>query len=107
MSSKKQKKDCSAWSTLQINDQYKFPEQLNLDYGYHWFLAEELDQSISNLYKLHSVLVHSGGVHGGHCHAFICPDGKQWLKFEDDKVTTPPEVLRKATLGPLLMQRCL
>ena len=33
-----------------------------------------------------SVLVHSGGVHGGHYYAYIRPDGKQWLKFDDDRV---------------------
>lgn len=39
------------------------------------------------MYKLHSVLVHSGGVHGGHYYAYIRPDGKQWLKFDDTAVT--------------------
>ncbi len=35
----------------------------------------------------YSVLVHSGGGHhGGHYYAFICPDGSQWLKFDDTKV---------------------
>lgn len=38
-----------------------------------------------NQYRLHSVLVHSGGVHSGHYYAFIRPDGRQWLKFDDDK----------------------
>ena len=49
-----------------------------------------------NLYRLHSVLVHSGGVHGGHYYAFIRPDGKQWLKFDDDKArccAVPPAAL--------------
>jgi uncharacterized UBP type Zn finger protein len=36
------------------------------------------DRSVRNLYKLHSVLVHSGGTHGGHYYAFIRPDGKTW-----------------------------
>ena len=39
-----------------------------------------------NLYKLHSVLVHSGGVHGGHYYAYIQPDRKRWLKFDDERV---------------------
>ena len=34
---------------------YDFPKQLDLDYGHRWFLAEEADESVSNLYKLHSV----------------------------------------------------
>ena len=77
-----------AWPALQINDRYEFPEQLDLDYGHRRFLAKEADQSVRNLYKLHSVLVHRGDVHGGHCCAFIRPDGKQWLKFDDDRVST-------------------
>ena len=79
---------CLALPALQINDRYEFPEQLDLDYGDRRFLAQEADQSVRNVYKLHSVLVHSGGVHGGHYYAFIRPDGKQWLKFDDDKVST-------------------
>ena len=80
-------KICLPRPALQINDRYEFPEQLDLDYGDRRFLAQEADQSVRNVYKLHSVLVHSGGVHGGHYYAFIRPDGKQWLKFDDDKVS--------------------
>ncbi len=40
-----------------------------------------------NLYLLHSVLVHSGGVHGGHYFAFVRPDGRTWLRFDDERVT--------------------
>jgi hypothetical protein len=47
----------------------------------------QADRSVRNLYKLHSVLVHSGGVHGGHYYAYIRPDGKTWLKFDDTAVT--------------------
>ncbi|KAL0322105.1 UNVERIFIED_CONTAM: Ubiquitin carboxyl-terminal hydrolase 12 [Sesamum calycinum] len=35
-----------------------------------------------------SVLVHSGGVHGGHYYAYIRPTlSDQWLKFDDERVT--------------------
>ncbi|AQK39697.1 Ubiquitin carboxyl-terminal hydrolase 13 [Zea mays] len=35
-----------------------------------------------------SVLVHSGGVHGGHYYAFIRPTlSDQWYKFDDERVT--------------------
>lgn len=43
-----------------------------------------------NKYTLHSVLVHSGGVHGGHYYAFIrpkCAKGEQWFRFDDERVT--------------------
>ncbi|KAK9819401.1 hypothetical protein WJX81_005916 [Elliptochloris bilobata] len=72
---------------IKINDRYEFPDELDLDAGDGRFLAADADRSVRNLYRLHSVLVHSGGVHGGHYYAFIRPDGQQWLKFDDDKVT--------------------
>ena len=41
-----------------------------------------------NKYLLHSVLVHSGGVNGGHYYAYIRPDLRsQWFKFDDERVT--------------------
>jgi ubiquitin carboxyl-terminal hydrolase 7 len=72
---------------MQINDRYEFPDELDLDVGEGKYLSENADRSVRNLYKLHSVLVHSGGVHGGHYYAFIQPDGKQWLKFDDERVS--------------------
>lgn len=53
------------------------------------WLSENADRSVRNLYKLHSVLVHSGGVHGGHYYAYIQPDRKRWLKFDDERVRRP------------------
>ena len=70
----------------QINDRYEFPDELDLDVEDGKWLSENADRSVRNLYKLHSVLVHSGGVHGGHYYAYIQPDGKRWLKFDDERV---------------------
>ena len=57
-----------------------------------------------NLYRLYSVLVHSGGVHGGHYYAYIRPnpcvagDGtSEWFRFDDEKVTKEE---RKMILTP-------
>lgn len=50
------------------------------------YMASTAKKGVRNLYKLLAVLVHSGGVHGGHYYAFIRPDGKQWLKFDDERV---------------------
>lgn len=50
----------------QINDRYEFYEELDLDAGDGKYLSPSADRSTRNLYRLHSVLVHSGGVHGGH-----------------------------------------
>ena len=70
----------------QINDRYEFPDELDLDLEGGKWLSENADKSVRNLYKLHSVLVHSGGVHGGHYYAYIQPDCKRWLKFDDERV---------------------
>eukprot|EP00250_Pteridium_aquilinum_P011968 c20422_g1_i1 orf=525-3878(-) len=73
---------------VKINDRYEFPLQLDLDRENGKYLSPEADKSVRNLYTLHSVLVHSGGVHGGHYYAFIRPTLlEQWYKFDDERVT--------------------
>lgn len=60
---------------------------------YTWCCLQEAerDPQRPNRYILHSVLVHSGDVHGGHYFAYIRPDGRreggQWCKFNDEIVT--------------------
>ncbi|KAJ9184616.1 hypothetical protein P3X46_004326 [Hevea brasiliensis] len=73
---------------VKINDRYEFPLQLDLDRENGKYLSPEADRSVRNLYTLHGVLVHSGGVHGGHYYAFIRPTlSDQWFKFDDERVT--------------------
>nr|XP_023907255.1 ubiquitin carboxyl-terminal hydrolase 12 isoform X1 [Quercus suber] len=73
---------------VKINDRYEFPLELDLDRENGKYLSPEADRSVRNLYTLHSVLVHSGGVHGGHYYAFIRPTlSDQWFKFDDERVT--------------------
>ncbi|CAN6439958.1 unnamed protein product [Victoria cruziana] len=73
---------------VKINDRYEFPLQLDLDRENGKYLSPDADSSVRNLYTLHSVLVHSGGVHGGHYYAFIRPTlSDQWYKFDDERVT--------------------
>ncbi|CAA0841356.1 Ubiquitin carboxyl-terminal hydrolase 13 [Striga hermonthica] len=73
---------------IKINDRYEFPLQLDLDRDNGKYLSPEADRRVRNLYTLHSVLVHSGGVHGGHYYAFIRPTlSSQWYKFDDERVT--------------------
>jgi len=79
---------------VKINDRYEFPETLDLDVDDRKFMAADADADCSkrNTYSLHSVLVHSGGVNGGHYYAFIRPDlGGQWLKFDDERVSKVPQ----------------
>ncbi|GLJ15872.1 hypothetical protein SUGI_0262060 [Cryptomeria japonica] len=73
---------------VKINDRYEFPLELDLDRENGKYLSPDADRSVKNLYILHSVLVHSGGVHGGHYYAFIRPTlSDQWYKFDDERVT--------------------
>jgi len=68
---------------VKINDRFEFPDRVDLSK----YLSKDADKSIKYIYRLHSVLVHSGDLHGGHYCAFIQPklDGK-WFKFDDDRV---------------------
>ncbi|KAJ6727514.1 UBIQUITIN-SPECIFIC PROTEASE 12-RELATED [Salix purpurea] len=80
---------------VKINDRYEFPLQLDLDRENGKYLSPEADRSVRNLYTLHSVLVHSGGVHGGHYYAYIRPTLSDQcfelmacrFKFDDERVT--------------------
>ncbi|CEG37976.1 hypothetical protein F444_18119 [Plasmopara halstedii] len=77
---------------VKVHDRFEYPKTLVLDE----FIAQK-DEKTKNdtsryCYHLHSVLVHSGDVHGGHYYVFIRP-GKQiatstdWFKFDDDQIT--------------------
>ncbi|KAI3419919.1 Ubiquitinyl hydrolase 1 [Psidium guajava] len=73
---------------VKINDRYEFPLHLDLDRENGKYLSPDADRSVCNRYTLHSVLVHSGGVHGGHYYAYIRPTlSEQWFKFDDERVT--------------------
>ncbi|XP_076897433.1 ubiquitin C-terminal hydrolase 12-like [Bidens hawaiensis] len=80
--------DFSRDTMVKINDRYEFPLELDLDRENGKYLSPDADKSVRNLYTLHSVLVHSGGVHGGHYYAFIRPTlSDKWFKFDDERVT--------------------
>ncbi|KAJ6870701.1 hypothetical protein NC652_036376 [Populus alba x Populus x berolinensis] len=90
---------------VKINDRYEFPLQLDLDRENGKYLSPEADRECAKIYThftviavnviatwdvhdLLDVLVHSGGVHGGHYYAFIRPTlSDQWFKFDDERVT--------------------
>eukprot|EP01018_Ginkgo_biloba_P034387 Gb_34568 [translate_table: standard] len=94
-------------SMMKINDRYEFPLQLDLDTGDGRYLSPDTDRTVRNLYSLHSVLVHSGGVHGGHYYAFIRPMlSEQWYKFDDERVTKENEktVLEEQYGGEVIPQ---
>jgi ubiquitin carboxyl-terminal hydrolase 7 len=56
---------------LQVNDRYEFYDTIDLDRESGKYLAPGADRNLRNTYKLLAVLVHSGGVHGGHYFAFV------------------------------------
>ncbi|KAG8078101.1 hypothetical protein GUJ93_ZPchr0007g5357 [Zizania palustris] len=73
---------------VKINDRYEFPLHLDLDKDNGKYLSPEADRRVCNFYTLHSILVHSGGGHGGHYYAFVQPGLKDiWYKFDDERVT--------------------
>ncbi|KAM7265127.1 hypothetical protein ACFE04_002810 [Oxalis oulophora] len=73
---------------VKINDRYEFPCQLDLDKDNGKYLSSEADRRIRNLYTLHSVLIHSGGIHDGNYYALIRPTlSDKWYKFNDERVT--------------------
>eukprot|EP01060_Flectonema_neradi_P038656 TRINITY_DN818_c1_g2_i2.p1 TRINITY_DN818_c1_g2~~TRINITY_DN818_c1_g2_i2.p1 ORF type:complete len:1178 (+),score=195.89 TRINITY_DN818_c1_g2_i2:99-3632(+) len=103
--------DIQTWQYEKVNDSFSFPLHLDMspflrtvsgkEEQYNGqpppilsdVTEEKWDQSLAGAdnqdYQLHSVLVHSGYMHGGHYHAYIAPrDGSKWYKF-DDSIVSP------------------
>lgn len=87
---------------VKIHDRFEFPKVLVLDE----FVDSSDDDDKSSeekkptkpkhVYHLHSVLVHSGDVHGGHYYVFIRPakdiaSSSEWFKFDDDQISRVDE----------------
>ncbi|RHY06541.1 hypothetical protein DYB36_013858 [Aphanomyces astaci] len=76
---------------VKVHDRFEFPKQLNL--------AAYMDSTASpdsTQYHLHSILVHSGDVHGGHYYVYIRPHGQDpantlWFKYDDDLISAVDE----------------
>jgi ubiquitin carboxyl-terminal hydrolase 7 len=69
-------------ANVKINDRFEFDEEIDL--------APYMEEHPGGpeMYLLHSVLVHSGDVNGGHYYAYIRPDcSDKWFKFNDERVT--------------------
>ncbi|CAI5737499.1 unnamed protein product [Peronospora destructor] len=92
--------DATRDSMVKIHDRFEFPKRLVLDEFIFQSGKKEMDDSTEKssryIYHLHSVLVHSGDVHGGHYYVFIRP-GKHiatsadWFRFDDDQITRVDE----------------
>ena len=84
--------DFTTDAMAKINERFEFPTVLDMDREGAKYFTDEADKSVRNLYRLHSVLVHSGGPNGGHYYAFIRPLGMdQWFRFDDERVTKVKE----------------
>ena len=85
--------DFNTDAMAKINERFEFPTVLDMDReGRKYFTADDSDGEVKNVYRLHSVLVHSGGPNGGHYYAFIRPLGvEQWYRFDDERVTKVKE----------------
>lgn len=81
---------------VKVNDRHEFYSEIDLDVvdpdtGALKYFSSTADKAVRNKYKLLAVLVHSGGIHGGHYYAFIRPDGTNWIRFDDETVTKATE----------------
>lgn len=84
-----------------LNDRYEFPETFDASP----YLADDADRSEPYIYRLHSVLIHSGDLTSGHYYAYIKPEKDGWFyKYDDDKVAkaTKREVWEESFGGEYL-----
>ncbi|OQR88705.1 ubiquitin carboxyl-terminal hydrolase 5 [Thraustotheca clavata] len=72
---------------VKIHDRFEFPVRLDLSQ-----YVPNTSEAPSSIYQLHSILVHSGDVHGGHYYVYVRPRlDKDWYKFDDDMITSADE----------------
>jgi ubiquitin carboxyl-terminal hydrolase 7 len=82
---------------VKINSRFEFPTEIDLGR----FLAADADKSKSQVYDLYGILVHSGGVSGGHYYAYLRTSvDSQWFEFNDSYVRkVDPERAIEANFG--------
>lgn len=68
-----------------VVDRFEFPAEIDLTE----FLAKDSpDKNRSNIFDLYGVLVHSGGVYGGHYYAYLrTTTDVEWYLFNDSRVS--------------------
>jgi ubiquitin C-terminal hydrolase len=93
--------DVHTMQNIKINDYFAFPAELDL--------SEFINSEEPHMYHLYGVLVHSGGLHGGHYYSYIRPvpptgeiSDAPWVKFDDEMVhrVGQEEALKRCFGGP-------
>lgn len=77
--------DLMAEATVKIHDRFEYPTEIDLTP----YLSESSpDRASTQIYWLHSVLVHAGDGHGGHYFSYIRHPSAEhrWYKFDDTRV---------------------
>jgi len=75
-------------SMVKIDDRFEYPKTIDLSP----YLAKSIDNQKSNVYELCGVLIHSGGVNGGHYYSYLrTTTSDKWYKFDDESVTLSNE----------------
>ncbi|CAG9464341.1 unnamed protein product [Pedinophyceae sp. YPF-701] len=88
--------DLDTFQQVKINDHHDFPAELDLQRYLH---PKASGHTVQNTYRLFAVMVHMGGMYGGHYYTYINPDGTQWLKFDDERVEKVDEATVKEAAG--------
>jgi ubiquitin carboxyl-terminal hydrolase 34 len=74
--------DQKTLTRVKLNDYFEFPFEINMS---NWTEQVPQENSVSSLYKLVGVIVHSGMAESGHYFSYIFNNGK-WYEFNDTKV---------------------
>ena len=56
---------------IKLNDRFEFYEELDFDIGGRKYFTKESPADVRNVYRLHSVFIHSGIMYAGHYYAYI------------------------------------
>jgi ubiquitin carboxyl-terminal hydrolase 40 len=60
--------DYQRWERFKVNDRFEYPLELDIS---EYLDPESLETPENCHYELKSIIIHRGGAHGGHYHAYI------------------------------------
>ena len=70
---------------IKINDYYEFPLILDMNKYTDKFINNNISED--NMYKLKSIIIHTGTCESGHYYSYILDDkSKEWYEFNDTRV---------------------